>query len=481
MSVHKQKILETLEAQAKAKRFNKLLGFAPYPGGQSKLIAATATHSEVCGRAGNRQGKSEVASYACAVWLTGRYPSGWQGRKWNGPIRMWAAGESSQAVRDIAQRKLFGGEGQLGTGFVPKDCIDKVLLGHGVAGAYDKVLVKHESGGISEIGFKSYDQNVTKWQGEGLNLLWCDEEPDLEHYLEGLARLIENRGLALSTFTPLSGTAKILPRFQEGNPNRILIGFNIEDAGHLKDPKLREELLNTFPSHQRNARLHGQPMMGSGFVFDAPEDSITAELFAIPPHFALLWAVDFGVNHPFAAVLLAWDKDADVVYVLHCIRMKDALPLQHAEAMKRVLNGWGKHVPVVWPQDGTQRREFDGRLEPLAKIYKAHGLRMQDTHATFTDGSNSTEAGILAMQERFATARLKVFASCRDWFEEFREYHRKEGQLVKIKDDLMSATRVGIMSLRSARTVLFDAFQSGGRAGQSVPMARDIDIDPWGE
>ncbi len=29
-----------------------------------------------------------------------------------------------------------------------------------------------------------------------------------------------------------------------------------------------------------------------------------------------LWAIDFGIDHPFAAVLLAWDRDYDCVYVL---------------------------------------------------------------------------------------------------------------------------------------------------------------------
>ena len=40
-----------------------------------------------------------------------------------------------------------------------------------------------------------------------------------------------------------------------------------------------------------------------------------------------------------------------------------------------------------------------------------------------------------------------------DWFEEIRIYHRKDGKVVKEYDDLMSATRYGIMMLRYARSV----------------------------
>ena len=55
------------------------------------------------------------------------------------------------------------------------------------------------------------------------------------------------------------------------------------------------------------------------------------------------------------------------------------------------------------------------------------------------------------------TGRLKVFAHLADWFEEFRLYHRKDGLIVKERDDLISATRV-------FRTIseLFDYFQQRG-------------------
>jgi len=486
MSTRKDQIIKALEDQVQAKRENRLRSFRPYPR-QMEFIAATRDHMEVALRAGNQQGKSETAAYFTAISLTGRYPKDWPGRKWDRPVRAWAAGESTVAVRDVNQRKLCGPPGDeslLGTGFIPKDAIQKVVPGHGAGGAYDKVLVKHASGGVSEVTFKSYDQDRAKWQGESLDLLWCDEEPDEEHYLEGLARLVATGGLSIATFTPLNGLAQILPRFSENTPEarkqRALIAMDIDDALHLKDPERRKALEATFPAHQRKARLHGLPMLGSGAVFFIPEDAIRCTPFALPPHWSLIWGIDPGVGHPFAAVLLAWDKDADILYVAHTIRMADALPLQHAQAMKMSLAQFGGRVPVAWPQDATQRREFEGRLEPLAAIYKAHGLKMLPHHATFPDGSNSTELGILQMQERMSTNRFKVFASCGEWFEEFREYHRKDGQLVKIRDDLMSATRIGVMQSRSAKPVLFDPYNPGTRAGQGVQIARDTEIDPWG-
>ena len=54
----------------------------------------------------------------------------------------------------------------------------------------------------------------------------------------------------------------------------------------------------------------------------------------------------------------------------------------------------------------------------------------------------------MEMLTRMEQGKFKVFNTLYDWFQEYRLYHRKDGKLVKIKDDLMSATRYAVMSLR---------------------------------
>jgi hypothetical protein len=46
-----------------------------------------------------------------------------------------------------------------------------------------------------------------------------------------------------------------------------------------------------------------------------------------------------------------------------------------------------------------------------------------------------------------------VFSSLLDWFEEFRLFHRKDGKVVKEGDDLLAATRYGMMMLRFAEQI----------------------------
>jgi hypothetical protein len=243
---------------------------------------------------------------------------------------------------------------------------------------------------------------------------------------------------------------------------------------------MRQKVIDGYLPHEREARANGVPLFGGGQVFPYTEASISCDPFIVPRYWRYIWGIDPGVGHPFGAALLAHNVETDTIYVVHTIRMKDALPLQHAAAMKSALSGFGGSVPVAWPQDAHQRREFDGQLLPLASIYRKHGLKMLDHHSTFIDGSNSTELGILEMQERMTSNRFKVFGTLKDWFEELRRYHRDEktNEIVKVEDDLMSATRVGAMSLRKARAVLWAPNTPAGT--NETGIAKDVDIDPWG-
>jgi hypothetical protein len=76
---------------------------------------------------------------------------------------------------------------------------------------------------------------------------------------------------------------------------------------------------------------------------------------------------------------------------------------------------------------------------------------MLDEHATHADGGNGVEAGLADMLSRMETGRFKVFSNLADWMDEFRLYHRKDGRVVKERDDLISASRYGLMMLRHAR------------------------------
>lgn len=86
----------------------------------------------------------------------------------------------------------------------------------GVANALDTVQINHVSGGISTLGFKSYDQGRQKWQGSVRDGIWLDEEPPLDIYTEALTRTNTiDDGMIYLTFTPLLGMSDVVHMFMD--------------------------------------------------------------------------------------------------------------------------------------------------------------------------------------------------------------------------------------------------------------------------
>ena len=165
--------------------------------------------------AGNRVGKTwGVGGFETTLHLTGLYPEWWKGWRFDRPIEAWAAGDTLNTTRDIVQHALLGSLGQLGTGLIPKDCIEGDPISKpGVPGAIDYMRIKHISGGTSLLGFKSYDQGRKTFQGTAKHIIWFDEEPPRDVYDEAMMRLFTTRGLMLCTFTPLLGLSEVALMF----------------------------------------------------------------------------------------------------------------------------------------------------------------------------------------------------------------------------------------------------------------------------
>jgi hypothetical protein len=238
--------------------------------------------------------------------------------------------------------------------------------------------------------------------------------------------------------------------------SRAVIQMTIEDAEHYT-PDQRTEIVSAYPEHEREARTKGIPALGSGRVFPVTEEAILCDPVQIPPHWPQINGLDFGWDHPFAAVNMAWNRDADCIYLCAEYTAREQTPVVHAAAIKP----WGEWIPCAWPHDGLQHDKGSG--EELASQYRKQGLKMLPEHATYADGGTGVEAGILDMLDRMKTGRWKVFRTLGGWIGEFRLYHRKDGLIVKLKDDHISASRYGLMMLRHT-----------GVKPSTVPLKRNI-------
>lgn len=403
--------------------------------------------------AGNQLGKTYCGGAEMAYHLTGEYPDWWDGLRFDKPIRAWAASVTAEVTRDGVQRILLGepsDSSALGTGMIPHSRIIETKRRANVPNAIASVVVKHKSGGNSSLVFKSYDQGREKFQADTLDLIWLDEEPSADIYYESLTRTNATKGKVYMTFTPLKGMSDIVMRFlQEESEDMNVTRMTIDDAEHISEEE-RDRIIAGYPAHEREARVKGIPALGSGRVFPIAEEELryeaTAEKEAWLSSLPAIGGIDFGWDHPTACVEVRHDRDTDCVYVRKAHRQREATPVLIAAAVKP----WGDWIPFAWPHDGLQHDKGSG--DRLADLYAQQGLTMCEERATFEEGGNGVEAGLMEMLDRMQTGRLKVADHLEDWWQEFRLYHRKDGVVVKERDDLMAATRYAIMMLREAIT-----------------------------
>jgi hypothetical protein len=295
-------------------------------------------------------------------------------------------------------------------------------------------------------------------------------------YSEGITRITATNGRALMVYTPMGGPGEVTRRFsQEVSPDRAIVRMSLYDICDLPGSHMTRDMVEAIkrncPPHEIRTRVYGKDMQGEGSVFPVDEETITEPpLPTVPQHWFKIWGLDFGINHNFGAVLLLYDADADCIHVHHCIRLKGQTPLQHAVPMKAI----GADVPVAYPADGDNREMGTG--DPLARLYREQDLRMLSSHATFADGTVATERGIMEMWQRMTTGRFKVANTQLSWFEEFRGYHRKNNQIVKLYDDLMSATRIGVMALRFAKQVPLGSKRPPRGSGPQIARGVNFDV-----
>ena len=478
------KELDLLRRIARWERRNRLQSYKPYPR-QFEFHEAGATFRERLLGAGNQLGKTFGGGYEGALHATGQYPDWWRGMRFDKPVTMWTGSATNETSKSILQPILLGVEEpndkhpDWGTGALPASTILHTSTRiAGVKGVLDHIEVKHVSGGTSRIEMKTYEQCRFKWQGKPVDVVWFDEEPPADIYSEGVTRTNTTNGIVYTTFTPLLGLTRVVEQFYEpkpGDPPRHLTNMTIYDCiggtwgrgtpwegqawtGHYTQERA-DEIVLSYPAHEREARANGVPMAGEGRVFPVDEEAIKVQPFEIPNHWPLIFGLDFGVNHPAAGALLAWDRHNDIVYVIDCYRMAGQTPAYHATWFNAAGREW---IPVSWPHDGLNTEKSSGRT--LADHYRQHRVNMLAMSARYHDetgGRQDAEPAFEEMLERMLTGRFKVFVHLRDWFEEFRNLHRKDGKIVPVKDDIIKSTQYAYMMRRYARTLV-----SSGRAVQ---------------
>ena len=132
--------------------------------------------------AANKVGKTYCGAAELAIHVLGDYPDWWEGHRFDTPVKVWAAGNTTANTRDIVQAELLGEPGDIedwGKGLIPKDRIIHTDRLPGIPNAISAVTVKHKSGKNSKIWFKSYEQGKEQWMGKAVDIVWLDPRLDI--------------------------------------------------------------------------------------------------------------------------------------------------------------------------------------------------------------------------------------------------------------------------------------------------------------
>ena len=458
-----EQAVEIVRELRQRERFERIDLYDPYPY-QDKFHETGKTASQRLLMAANRIGKSYCGAAEMSYHVTGMYPTWWKGRRYTQPITAWAGGVSNETTRDIVQAELLGSPDDpeaFGSGAIPRKYIIKTERKPGVPNAKSVALIRHVSGGNSSLFFKAYEMGVEKWQGRSVDCVWLDEEPSRELYSQAVTRTLDRRGMVYMTFTPENGMTETVASFMNNiQKGQSLTNATWDDAsekiqtvggkeGHLSEDVMTQ-ILSAYSPHEREMRRYGRPSIGSGLIFPVPEENIFCDPIVIESHWPRIAAIDFGWDHPTALVWCAIDPDEECFYVYDCYRMSKASPSVHAQTIRNRPD----FIPIAYPHDGNRR---DSMGNPgLADQYRNLGCNMLLGHFTNPPalgqktGSSSIEEGLMAMLQKMEANKFKVFGTLGDWFEEFRMYHRKEGKVVPLRDDIMSATRYAFQSQRFA-------------------------------
>lgn len=410
----------------------------------------------------NRVGKSVMGCYELVCHLTGDYPPWWPGVRFTGPVSAWACGDTNTSVREILQESLLGKWPDVGSGIIPRHAVLHYTRKSGVPEAVESVSVRHRSGGVSRLLFKSYESGRKLFQGTAQHVILCDEEPPEPVYNEVLLRTAATGdfpgGTVMLTFTPLSGLTQVVRLFYPdvaairdegtrevssdldaavetwlsvgrvaGAAKRWVIRITWDDVPHLTDAE-KEDFLSALKPYQRAARLRGIPQLGSGAVFPFPIEEIEIPAFTMPASYERGWALDAQALWK-SSTHHARDRETGIWYQYDEFKRELASTADHAAAIGERglwIPGVGDASALV--KDADRRRYID--------LYRDAGLDIELAE-------KSVEPGIQEVYDLIAKGKWKVFNTCRHSLAEYETYQRDDqGRIIKRNDHLMDCWRM---------------------------------------
>ena len=301
---------------------------------------------------GNRSGKSEAGAMIAAAIALGRGNPGVA--KWmrdNGipedaiykrPGRVCCISLTSNESIRVQRPKVEQ--------FLPVGTYWKNRHGAGEA------VAQLPNGGV--VLFKTVDQGARSFQADAWDAAWFDEDPEDEAvYNEARMRLVDRRGFAYITMTPLRGLTWIWDRFvKDPEPGSLCKWIHGADNPYIPRDEL-EGILASYGSHERAARARGEFTQLEGRVYqDWSRELHVVEPFEVPEDWTRIAGIDFGTRNPFACLLAAVDPADSVVHIIAEHLQPEWTLSRHVTALREMFAEYGEPAVIVAdPEDRGSR------------------------------------------------------------------------------------------------------------------------------
>jgi len=445
-------------------QYNQLRYFKPFEHQQRFFDTGTSDRRGIL--AANRIGKTVSTCSETAMHLTGQYPEWWRGKRFDKPITAMVAGEGWSQVALVLQNELLGTNDvkireQLGTGFVPRDCIVTDTMrsdGPNCIG----VEIRHQSGSNSYLLFANYTQEVRQMQGFKLNLAVFDEQPPDDFFSEIVTRTATTQGQVLCSFTPLKGLNGLVSKFwnhEEGYEHIRVSWDDVPEYDPWGEPFLlnetRRQLERDYLPHERDARRHGVPVMGKGAVFQIrswPTYRTGDYDFRNIHGLHRVIALDLGlVNDKTVITLMYWhphEREAWLHTQIVVQGVEEANPMNYINHLMRP-EVFG--TPIVLPADANTQGRYTMSSQSIRELFENYELNVHpDAIMNPPDDqgrrTNNKSYGINAMRQMLELGSLHVNENCVEFLREAQNYFVDPQGRFSDPDDCIDSARYALIA-----------------------------------
>jgi len=463
------------QALTKAAMHPGIDSYVPHPS-QEKFHESTAKEKLYIG--GNRSGKTVGAVCEAVFRATGKHP-------YRNDLPVPSRGRVVAVDIEDGIKKIVLPEFMR---WVPPS----LLKNGSFEDSYDKQARTLTLTNKSFVEFMSYEQEVEKFAGTSRHWVYFDEEPPEEIYNECLMRLVDTDGDYWIAMTPLIEMSWTKDRIYEpwlnGDDSIFVLTVNTEENPHIKVEAL-DRITRGLSDSEKAARRSGQFITRTGLIYAGAFDrglyqnggnvipDIVPNLAAYTKGMGYFTCMDHGWANPTVFLFCAYTDAGKIIVFDEMYESKKLVKDLAAQYLAHREQLGIKTVYCVGDPSIQNKNAVTGTS--VQSEYQEHGVGIGL-------GNNNVGAGIIRVQNLFASKLLFISERCEKTLKELDEYRYDKFASTKMNqrrnpkdtplkknDHCMDALRYGVMSRPALETE--EEFKLGNPF--DLPEVGPIDID----